>query len=419
MRFYLKLLPVLFIILLPIQDVLADVYFKDLSGVNYLPPGNMATRLGVSWVRENLAWNQVEVSEGVYNWEGFDAKVRKAHEQGLEILPILAYVPEWNKSIKNKIGSPPKDYNRWTIFVQKAINRYSREPFNIKYFQIWNEPTSKAKFWLGTNDDFIYRIYLPAAKIIRSYGGKVVFGGWPASNSLTELDSILSKGNAIDYTDIIDFHYGNVGPYEHLYQKYVLTKKVEGIWQTELGYRSTPDSVLRIYSFILNWVLSHDWNTPHQYKVFWFPSWTSYASQHRGFTTTLPNREVVVTDNGFQLTLLNKLFGCGALSKADVLSSLDENDREGNLVFAVNVGKTKKVIVTLYNIAEKSNGIKYEFFSSSTVHNIELISSEGKHSKLNFSQNNKRVIIGVYSGDYPRECGNCQHGVFFIEVKTD
>jgi hypothetical protein len=36
------------------------------------------------------------------------------------------------------------------------------------------------------------QVYLPAARKIRARGGKVVFGGWPASNSLVEFGQILN-----------------------------------------------------------------------------------------------------------------------------------------------------------------------------------------------------------------------------------
>lgn len=99
----------------------------------------------------------------------------------------------------------------------------------------------------------------------------VVFGGWPASNSINELDRIMFKLNAIKYTDIIDFHYGNEGPYNHLYENYLKPGYVKGIWQTELGFRAEKDGLLRIYLTIFHWMLSHNWSSEDQYKLFWYP----------------------------------------------------------------------------------------------------------------------------------------------------
>jgi len=394
-----------------------NVYFHDLSGVNYLPPQATVKSLGISWVRENLAWKDIESKKGDYDWKNFDKKVMAAKEQGVNILPILAYTPVWNREINNKIGSPPKDYRAWERFVEQASQRYSAPPFNIKYFQIWNEPTKKSNFWLGSNEDFIRKIYIPAAKIIRSNGGKVVFGGWPASNPISEFDKVINISNAIDYTDVIDFHYGNVGPYEHLYKKYVLTKKVEGIWQTELGFRSTPDSVLRIYSYILYWVSNHQWNSPNKYKIFWYPGWSSYEKQPRGFTTTSPNRKVLITDNGNQLILLNKIFGGGNITKSELSSTIDHNTDRENLSFAINVGNNKKVITTLYKDNYKNSGFSYKIPIAHKVSSVKTVSSKGKAKNINYSINNGLLNINILARDVPVVCDGCDNGIFFIVIE--
>ncbi|OWA73336.1 glycoside hydrolase family 39, partial [Klebsiella pneumoniae] len=126
----------------------------------------------------------IEKAKGFYQWKKYDDLITEAHNKGYILLPILGYTPTWGTN--GGQSSPPTEEKDWTDFISAVVNRYSRAPYNIKYYQIWNEPTKKAGFWKGSNEQFIDSIYIPAAKIIKKHGGKVVFGGWPISNSMSE-----------------------------------------------------------------------------------------------------------------------------------------------------------------------------------------------------------------------------------------
>lgn len=83
----------------------------------------------------------------------------------------------------------------WLTYVDAVVSHYLPH-FNLTHYQVWNEPTREAGFWHGVNNSaWVTQVYLPAAQRIRARGGKVVFGGWPASNSLAELDMILNTNN--------------------------------------------------------------------------------------------------------------------------------------------------------------------------------------------------------------------------------
>lgn len=55
---------------------------------------------GAKWVRVELRWLLIEpdgpsLSEGRADWQEMDAIVAAAERHGLELLPVVAYVPEW------------------------------------------------------------------------------------------------------------------------------------------------------------------------------------------------------------------------------------------------------------------------------------------------------------------------------------
>ncbi len=165
-------------------------------------------------------------------------------------------------SIPGNWLSPPKHVEDWVDFVERVLARYSRPPFNLRYFQVWNEPTRQAGFWTGTHHEFIDKIYLPAAKIIRPHNCYVVFGGWPLSNSLEELDETLAYQGAWQWTDILDVHYRDVFAWQHLYDKWVKTGKCRGIWQTEIGFTDDPKYLPNLYLWVLHWALQSGWKDP-------------------------------------------------------------------------------------------------------------------------------------------------------------
>ncbi|HBY1083247.1 TPA: glycoside hydrolase family 39, partial [Klebsiella pneumoniae] len=151
----------------------------------------LSKKQGISIIRIDVPWSEIESVKGNYDYTKYDNEIIRAKKLGYDVLPVLAYAPVWNKSIKGKIGSPPLETSSWNGFVESTVKRYRAYPYNITYFQVWNEPTLKAKFWLGNNEDFVNKIYIPAAKIIKKNNGKVVFGGWPLSNSISEFDYVL------------------------------------------------------------------------------------------------------------------------------------------------------------------------------------------------------------------------------------
>lgn len=402
------------LILLCFSAANASITFSDMNGSNGDINKTLSDEMGLSIVRLDVAWNKIERTKGVYDWSEYDKKILTIRKQGLQVLPVLAYTPEWNRLVPNKIGSPPKNYSSWVNFVRAAVTRYSQKPYNLKYFQVWNEPTKKANFWLGTNDDFVNNIYIPAAQEIRSKGGMVVFGGWPASNSMNELDRIMFKLGAVKYTDIIDFHYGNEGPYNHLYKKYLQPGFVKGIWQTELGYRTEPDGLLRIYLTIFHWMLLHDWSSNDQYKLFWYPGWGTREKELRGLTTTLISRDIVPTNNGSQLRLLNSLYGGGDLKLLDMTITNCNSCTQKN-VFAVSINNKKIVIANLFSksISDFNTATTYTINTDFRPTTVYMISSTGEKKAIKFeSQNNKLKIhptISILSGK--------EKGIFFIEIK--
>ena len=137
-------------------------------GINVLwPPGDakvlrkrfhQARSLGVAQVRTDWEWRQVEQRKGVYDWSKLDAMVQAAHEEGVELLPIVHYAPEWALVSGKKpddiyqMAPAPEAYGDYARFLLASIRRYGPQgnaPFAFTpmvYWQVWNEPNIR-QFW--------------------------------------------------------------------------------------------------------------------------------------------------------------------------------------------------------------------------------------------------------------------------------
>ena len=137
----------------------------------------------------------------------------------------------------------------------------------------YNEDSARAKPYESAMQDYVERIHIPAARIIRNYHAHVVYGGWPDQGGLdTYLQWLEYRSPAygtrmLDWVDYLDIHYLGIPEMELLYQRYVAKGQVRGIWQTEIGDRYMADPhFLPGYLFDLAvWALGREWNDPDKY----------------------------------------------------------------------------------------------------------------------------------------------------------
>lgn len=247
--------------------------FQDLVGINGgAIRADLMSAMKIGAVRYAVSWNVVEPTRGHWNWTSADGNIKGALAQRFEIVPMLAYTAPWAAGGADGFH-PAQNPSDWTDYVTAVVSRYSAAPFNLKYFQVWNEPTKAAGFWKGATDQqWVDAIYLPAARIIRDHGAQVVFGGWPQNGPLPALDSTLQYHNAWQLTDIIDIHYFGLPAIQQIYSKWVATGKCKGVWETEVGAVNNPVYLTNLYSGVFNWAkTSGNWTFPDQYKLFWYP----------------------------------------------------------------------------------------------------------------------------------------------------
>jgi hypothetical protein len=398
--------------------------FRDFNGVVNLPAPEVVRQLGLGWTRADFGWGNVEPEKGKWVWDKTDQLVQTAHGDSMEILPVLDYTAPWAEAVKGQQQGPPEHTEDWEDYVDHVVARYSHAPFNLRYFQIWNEPTREAGFWRGSsNRDFIDTIYLPAAKIIRRYNARVVFSGWPHSNSLGELDGLLNNHDAWRLTDILDVHYFGGSAWQHLYDYWLLAGRCSGIWQTEIGFTDNPDYLPNAYLRSLNWALRSGWKDPDQYKVFWYANWGAGHDADKCLSKT-DHGKIVLTENGQRLAVMNGTLGDGVLASftqftttPPLAPTLDESKPTA---LGFKVGENRTVVALLLN------KVGYQGYSSVSVRaslgfrpkHVEVVTASGQRHALDAIYTTGGVQVAVPLKSMLDECSNCAWIVAYLEFEA-
>ena len=184
-----------------------------------------------------------------YNFEKTDDYIAPIIKNKSEIIYRLGV------SIEHKTHyfiEPPKDYPKWAKICINIIRHYNDGwsngfHYNIKYWEIWNEPEGKA-MWSGTLEQY-FRLYETVAKAIKAYSPLLKVGG-PAS---TGVQSVLMKpflGYCRDHSLPLDFFSW------HLYTEhpgdFIRNAKIARAMLDEYGFRNT-ENFLDEWHYIPSW----------------------------------------------------------------------------------------------------------------------------------------------------------------------
>jgi len=158
------------------------------GGTGFTWPNSIAQPLVVNAVRlwdSGTRWNQIETTEGVYNWSALDAMLAKAKANHQTVLytfggvPAFAASEPWDDACSEGFGScsAPIGLNRdgsgtnvqFKAFVTALMQHTGNQ---IQYFEAWNEINSP-QFWNATAAQMV-RMAHDARMIIKQYNPSAV-----------------------------------------------------------------------------------------------------------------------------------------------------------------------------------------------------------------------------------------------------
>ena len=195
--------------------------------------------LGLNTVRHNaLLWSDIEPEKGARNWDAvkdLETKLANASKMGLNVILIVSSTPTWAQKVPGSYCGPVKEeeFSAFAQFMSDVVSRYSQPPYNVKYWELGNEPDIDPSLvpgnsiygcWGDQNDEYygggyyaeMLKVVYPAIKAADP-GALVLIGGLlldcdptnpPEGKDCRQanfLEGIL-KNDGGDYFDYVSFH---------------------------------------------------------------------------------------------------------------------------------------------------------------------------------------------------------------------
>jgi hypothetical protein len=186
--------------------------------------------VGVKLVRLPLWWAVIEpqaADPAVYNWSYYDTVLRRYADAGISVLATVASCPTW--ACSNDAGPVDKvPVARLAAFWAAAADRYSRPPYNIHIWELFNEPDSTYEpnhqngFGLHARDYVaLLRSGVPRVRAVDPQA-RFVLGGlgyeWfmdetpPGPFNRNFLHDFVQAGGG-NFIDYVNFHYYPQNPH--------------------------------------------------------------------------------------------------------------------------------------------------------------------------------------------------------------
>jgi len=157
-------------------------------------------KAGVTCVRFDFLWQDMEPQEGVWSFGKYDYLVDLLTQNQIRILGVLSYSTSWSGDDWNY---PPYDNATFVNYASRVISRYKDK---VKYWEIWNEPDSTT-YWKVRDEmkgytRLLKEVYTAAKRADPSC--KIVLGGL-TSEGFFALKNIYRNGGK-DYFDVMNIH---------------------------------------------------------------------------------------------------------------------------------------------------------------------------------------------------------------------
>jgi hypothetical protein len=156
-----------------------------------------------TWIRRNsLNWSEIQPTKsGGYNWPAgsvLEADMIKASQLGANMLLIVRGTPSWAQKYSGSACGPIKqtEFASYANFLKEAVKHYSVAPYNVMYWEIYNEPD----MYIINNQDSVFGCW---GDTTQPYFGGQYFGSMlttviPAMRQANPNIKILNGGLLLD-----------------------------------------------------------------------------------------------------------------------------------------------------------------------------------------------------------------------------
>ncbi len=236
-------------------------------------PNQMADikSLGVNYVRMDLSFDENYMASAYSgrDFSRFDKYINAADNAGLDIVAILAYVPNWLR------GNPDWKSIYINNYVKPVVKRYKGV---VKNWEVWNEPDDLTYNSLdGSPGDYFdllkrastaIRSIDPSATVVSAATTSIVLGGvdnWNWTQKL--IDMGLSQ-----WADVLNFHYySELDPELSALGGNMVKNAGMRVWVTETGKKgqSNQESYFKTVTAYINKSLNPE-------RIYWY----TYVAGH-------------------------------------------------------------------------------------------------------------------------------------------
>ena len=183
---------------------IGDDYFDGTDSVARVRRHMQTARaVGAKYLRCAFSWNGIEHQQGKFSWRFWDQLVSEAERAGIQLIPYVAYTPEWAARSRVEFWKqPPRDPALFAKFMETIATRYRGR---IKSWELWNEP-DLSEYWQGTPDEFAELIRQGAAAVRRADPKAVVVLGGMSRGPSPFFQRLIAADHIADVVDVVAQH---------------------------------------------------------------------------------------------------------------------------------------------------------------------------------------------------------------------
>lgn len=171
------------------------------------------------------------VAPAAYSWRAaLDDGIARASAAGMQVCICVRNAPAWAKTYGNAAVDvlDPSHYTDFRDFLNTIITRYKAAPYNVLYYELWNEPDSldttrpdQVGCWLTAKSYIeMLQVVYPYVKDTSRHpevyiinGGVADIGTWTQEFITGRRNNVVVCNPGINYVDIFAYH-----AYEQIYR---------------------------------------------------------------------------------------------------------------------------------------------------------------------------------------------------------
>lgn len=164
---------------------------------------NRAVEFGVEMVRHNgVLWSEVEPEPGERRWEALaemEPSLAYFGQNGVETILIVRSAPLFAQREPGQFCGPIAEeaFPAFAQFLGELVTRYSQPPYNVHYWELWNEPDVAVT---GSKPDQLFGCWgdPEAADFGGGYYAEMLKWAYPAIKAADPQAQVLIGGLLLD-----------------------------------------------------------------------------------------------------------------------------------------------------------------------------------------------------------------------------